>query len=129
MVGRTSHDDAARTVIETHAVANLRSDRSGDRYELDPKAHLRIQKEARRQGLGIIGVYHSHPDAAAVPSETDRSRAAEIWGQLQSWSYLIIPVHASEAGLPRSWILQQGVFAEEVIQSGEALADSADKAD
>jgi proteasome lid subunit RPN8/RPN11 len=115
LVGTEHAAAPTRRVQQAHRGANLRQDRSGDRYELDPKAHLRIQKQARQQGLRIIGVYHSHPDAAAVPSATDRRRAADIWGPGPSWSYLIIPVHAQGAGQPRSWILHNGVFEEEPL--------------
>jgi len=34
------------------------------RYELRPEDLLRADREAREQKLDLIGIYHSHPDAA-----------------------------------------------------------------
>ena len=51
-------------------------------FEIDPGLRLRIQKASREGENGIIGHYHSHPDAEAAPSATDRSRIYEtdlIW--------------------------------------------------
>ena len=56
------------------------------RYAIDPKDILLVQKRARGQGLNIIGVYHSHPDHAAVPSECDRAQA---WPE---YAYVIVSV-------------------------------------
>ena len=42
------------------------------RYQIAPEELMGIQREARKQGLEIIGYYHSHPDHPARPSETDR---------------------------------------------------------
>ena len=51
-------------------------------FEIDPGLLLRIQKASREGKNGIIGHYHTHPDAEAAPSATDRSRIYEtdlIW--------------------------------------------------
>ena len=61
------------------------------RYSIDPKDILRVQKQARNQGLNIIGVYHSHPDHVAVPSECDRSQA---WPE---YAYVIVSVQGVSA--------------------------------
>jgi proteasome lid subunit RPN8/RPN11 len=116
LVGRESADRQKRVVVEAQRVTNLRQDERRDRYELDPQVHLRVQKQSRRRGLRIIDVYHSHPDAAAVPSATDRDRARQIWGQAMSWSYLILPVDQTGAGTSRSWVLRNGEFDEETIE-------------
>lgn len=56
------------------------------RYAINPKDILLVQKRARGQGLTIIGVYHSHPDHVAVPSECDRAQA---WPE---YAYVIVSV-------------------------------------
>jgi len=51
-------------------------------FEIDLGLRLRIQKASRKGKNGIIGHYHTHPDAEAAPSATDRSRIYEtdlIW--------------------------------------------------
>jgi proteasome lid subunit RPN8/RPN11 len=56
------------------------------RYFIDPQEMLAVMREGRSQNLEIVGVYHSHPDQEAVPSECDRRLA---WEQ---YSYLIVAV-------------------------------------
>jgi proteasome lid subunit RPN8/RPN11 len=40
-------------------------------YRLFPDEQYRIFKEIEDRGLEIIGIYHSHPSSAPVPSNTD----------------------------------------------------------
>ncbi len=44
-------------------------------FEIDPQLILRLQKDMRDSEQEIVGVFHSHPTASAMPSETDLSRA------------------------------------------------------
>ncbi len=46
-------------------------DGSADHFSLDPQEQFAVQKAARREGLRIIGVYHSHPASPARPSAED----------------------------------------------------------
>ena len=50
------------------------------------------EQQARRQGLDIIGFYHSHPDHPAQPSEFDREHA------LPWYSYVVVRVARREDG-------------------------------
>lgn len=72
-----------------------------DRFWIDPKDILRAQRQARDLGLAIVGVYHSHPDHEAVPSECDRAIA---WSD---YSYLIVAVHHGSATDVQSWTLDE----------------------
>ena len=56
-------------------------------FEIDPGLRLRIQKASREGENGIIGHYHSHPDAEAAPSATDRSRIDETAGTAPSAAF------------------------------------------
>ena len=69
------------------------------RYWIDPEMMLKVQKEARDRNLDIIGVYHSHPDHPAVPSECDRRLAWPVY------SYVIVSVTAGKAENFLSWRL------------------------
>ncbi|HZB72895.1 MAG TPA: M67 family metallopeptidase, partial [Acidimicrobiales bacterium] len=40
-------------------------------YEVDPRDHLRADRDAEDRGLAIIGVAHSHTHTDAYPSPTD----------------------------------------------------------
>lgn len=70
-----------------------------DRFAIDPRDLLKAQKDARRQNWQIIGIYHSHPDHPAVPSERDRQSA---W---PDYSYLILSVTKSAIADSQSWRL------------------------
>jgi len=70
-----------------------------DRYWLDPAQMLEVMREARSQSQEIVGVYHSHPDHVATPSECDRQLA---W---QNYSYLILAVGQGKVVDHQSWVL------------------------
>jgi proteasome lid subunit RPN8/RPN11 len=73
-------------VTEVRRARNIIVDRSRDRYEIDPRDHIRIQREADADGLDIVGYYHSHPDHPAQASRFDTERA---WA---GYVYLIVSV-------------------------------------
>ncbi|MEG3847138.1 M67 family metallopeptidase [Microcoleus sp. herbarium19] len=81
------------------------------RYAIKPEDMLRAMKQGRDRNLDIIGIYHSHPDCAAVPSECDRTMA---WAQ---YSYIIVSVRQGSSQEFRSWTLDaEGNFqAEEIL--------------
>lgn len=62
-------------VTRTRRVRNIVVDRARDRYEMDPRDQIRIQRECDRDGLEIVGYYHSHPDHPAQASVTDSNRS------------------------------------------------------
>ncbi len=41
------------------------------RFEVDPVLRIELERRLRDAPEAVIGVYHSHPDGPAVPSETD----------------------------------------------------------
>jgi proteasome lid subunit RPN8/RPN11 len=71
------------------------------RYWIAPQDMLAGMRKARDRNLEVIGIYHSHPDHAAVPSECDRRLA---WSQ---YVYLIVSVEAGRATSAHSWVLDQ----------------------
>jgi proteasome lid subunit RPN8/RPN11 len=79
-----------RTVTEVKRARNIVVERARDRYEIDPRDHIRIQREADAAGLDIVGYYHSHPDHPAQASRFDTERA---WA---GYVYLIVAVEAGE---------------------------------
>lgn len=68
-------------------------------YTIAPEVMLKVQRQARDRQLDIIGIYHSHPDHPAIPSEFDRVYA---W---QQYSYLIVSVQQGKASEWKSWSL------------------------
>ena len=72
-----------------------------NRFSIAPQVMLQMQKAARERHLDIIGIYHSHPDNPAVPSEFDRAIA---WS---SYSYIIVSVEQGQATDLNSWTLDE----------------------
>jgi proteasome lid subunit RPN8/RPN11 len=75
-----------------------------DRYAIDPAEMLGVMKRSRDQGLEIIGIYHSHPDHPAEPSECDRAAA---WPQ---YRYVILSVAQGKVVDLGVWVLEDEVF-------------------
>lgn len=48
------------------------------RFEVDPRLRLTLQRQCRDSGNDVIGVFHSHPNGVAMPSETDLAMATEM---------------------------------------------------
>ena len=42
-----------------------------DRFQLDPKEQLEAEHRARKLGLTVVAIFHSHPDCDAYFSSTD----------------------------------------------------------
>jgi proteasome lid subunit RPN8/RPN11 len=103
-LGRTETARATRA-------RNLNRERARDRYDLDPADFLAADVAARTEGLEIVGVWHSHPDHPARPSETDRAAAWE------GWSYVIVEVTSRGVAALRSWRLEGQSFVEEPVSS------------
>ena len=80
------HSSAPRRVVESRRARNVATENRSRRYMVDPLELLRVDDDVRKKNLDLIGIYHSHPDHPAAPSEYDRSRAA-------SWlSYVIASI-------------------------------------
>jgi proteasome lid subunit RPN8/RPN11 len=72
-----------------------------ERFWIDPQALMNAQRYARDQQMNVLGIYHSHPDHPAVPSESDRLLAWSVY------SYLILSVQAGAIADYRSWTLDE----------------------
>ena len=84
------------------------------RYAIAPQQLFDLQRAARRDGVEVVGYYHSHPAADGTPSPTDR---AESWPEL---AYVIIPVDGGAAGRARAWCFSaSGEPIEEEIRAAE----------
>ena len=85
------------------------------RYLVSPRDTVQSMKRARQAGMDLVGIYHTHPEHPAVPSDFDRDAA---W---PDWSYLILSVRGGEVAEFRSWVLleEDGQFHEETVETGE----------
>ena len=99
------------------AVPITNVDPKPDFFRWDDKEYLQIDKEARKEGLDIIGLFHSHPDHPAIPSKTD-FEFAEPWGDTFAW--IIVSCKKGAADTFRSWTVDPslgkiGEFREQQV--------------
>jgi proteasome lid subunit RPN8/RPN11 len=99
LLGRVD-DDGSRVVTSTARAGNTRTDSAHNRYNIDPKDLIRIQREGRARGEDFIGFYHSHPDHPAHWSSTDLAEAHWF-----GCSYVITSVEKGKAVLTNSFEL------------------------
>jgi len=101
-----------RIVTNILTVDNSKEGDKRRRFEIAPKDYLDAERFADENELQLLGVYHSHPNHPAVPSEHDRIAAQPYF------SYIIISVKENEIADIRSWQLNENfMFEEETIEN------------
>lgn len=78
-------------------------------YTVDPRQHLRAERDAEDHGHEIIGVMHSHTHTDAYPSATDIAQAPD-----PTWHYVIVSLR-DEMPVLRSYRIADGKIAEEPV--------------
>lgn len=101
LLGTMDAEARAFTVEEVRPAVNRRGARASRRYRIEPDDYRGVEREAAEHGWGIVGIYHSHPDAPARPSEYDREHA---W---PNSAYVIVSVEGGEAGPATAWLLAE----------------------
>jgi len=114
LLGQTTAD--GWRVESAVRAGNTRTDSAHNRYQIAPAELVRIERDARRQGLEIAGFYHSHPDHPAQWSPTDFAEAHWI-----GCCYVITEVAKGEAAATNSFLLagnteEDKKFVQETIQ-------------
>ena len=62
-----------KTVTKIYLLTNI--DASNEHFSMDPKEQFAALKDARANGVEIIGNFHSHPESSSRPSEEDKRLA------------------------------------------------------
>ncbi len=114
LLGRMDGD--VRIVASAARCGNTRTDSPQNRYSIDPRELVRIQREGRGRGEDIVGFYHSHPDHPAQWSSTDLAEAHWF-----GCSYVIASVEKGKALVTNSFELtgsdeSDKKFADERIE-------------
>ena len=110
--------DAGGLVHRAVRGANLNAERA-DRFEMDPKEFVGVEKRADNEGLNVIGFYHSHPDWPATPSQSDIT-----WAWEGSY-YLIVSVHEGRPFNTGVWSLAEEEPKRFIQESLEILDENA----
>ena len=109
-------DDGAKTVTRAVRCGNTWLDSLHNRYLIDPKELIRIQREGRERGEEIVGFYHSHPDHPAQWSPTDLAEAH--W---MGCSYVITGVEKGRAAVTNSFELAGMEDEKKFVDEGLAI--------
>jgi proteasome lid subunit RPN8/RPN11 len=96
----TVTDDGDNRVVAIRRAENRQSDRRARRYQLTADDYRAADEAAQEQGLDVVGIYHSHPDHPAEPSETDLDEAT-----FPGYTYVIVSVHDGTPDDLTAWTL------------------------
>nr|WP_283250973.1 M67 family metallopeptidase [Rhabdothermincola salaria] len=101
--GSTGATEATRFYPTANAAASSRI------YTVEPRDHLRADRDAEDRGLEILGVVHSHTHTEPYPSPTDVAQAPD-----PAWHYVIVSFRTGVAAL-RSYRIVDGSVQEEPV--------------
>ena len=104
----------SKTVTRIARCGNTRADSPHNRYHIDPRELIRIQREGRERGEDIVGFYHSHPDHPAQWSTTDLAEAHWF-----GCSYVITSMEKGRATVTNSFELVGSDEAEKKFKDEE----------
>ena len=108
LLGLENSED--RMITRALAAKNVTKGDAQRLFEIGAKEYLDAERTAFENNLSLLGIYHSHPNHPAIPSETDR-RAAQPY-----FSYVILSVRQQKVESIRSWRLNHHhEFEEETI--------------
>lgn len=99
-----------RSISQIQVVINAKEGDKRRRFVIAPLDYIRAEQYAEEKNLLLLGVYHSHPNHPAIPSEHDRVAAQPYF------SYIIVSVLEGKIGPVRSWRLNDDAqFEEETV--------------
>lgn len=103
-------EEGDRYITISKQVNNNEEGDKKKRFSISPIDYLKAEQFAEENNLQLLGIYHSHPNYPAIPSETDRLSAQPYF------SYVIISVNEKLFSGLRSWKLNDDhQFVEEEI--------------
>ncbi len=98
-------------IVRTITIENVfETEEQYHRYAMTPQNWAKMEDTADEQGLTLVGYYHSHPDAPAIPSVFDRDHA------LPNFVYIITSVQNAKAVDMTCWRLRPDRTAFDVEQ-------------
>ena len=116
LLGRMNSEE--RVVSSVVRCGNTRTDSPQNRYHIDPRELVKIQREGRERGEDIVGFYHSHPDHPARWSSTDLAEAHWI-----GCSYVITGVENGKAMLTNSFELTGNTEEDKLFRDEKIVVE------
>jgi proteasome lid subunit RPN8/RPN11 len=109
--------DGRKQVVIALPLENASAGPQHARYELRPADLLHAEREARKQNMDLVGIYHSHPDCGAYFSETDLKNSCP-W-----YSFVVLSIQKGEFDHANSFLPnpdQTAAEKEELIYNSRA---------
>jgi proteasome lid subunit RPN8/RPN11 len=111
-----SESGEKRLITGMQVVDNAKEGDKRRRFEISPQDYFNAEQYAQDHGLLLLGVYHSHPNHPAIPSEHDRKSAQPYF------SYVILSIREGSFDHLRSWTLNESEqFEEEKIKDNQII--------
>lgn len=125
LVGTQDGDETI--VVESHRTDS--EDKSELTYTVNPLQQMRIERDAAKRGLQVVGIYHTHPATVPYPSVTDVARAH--WGDTDDllfpgYSYLIVSLRDPENPEPRSFKIDGRRIPEDIREEDVLIQNGTD---
>ena len=98
--------------VEVHRARNAAA--TWLRYELHPTDQLRIMNQLEEDGEDLVGIYHSHTNSEAYPSQTDVN-LADAWPDPL---YLICSLEHADEPVVRAFAIRDGGVEEVELDVG-----------
>ncbi|MDR2392974.1 MAG: M67 family metallopeptidase [Treponema sp.] len=98
----------AKVIKKVYCLTNV--DHSPEHFSMAPEEQFKAVADLRKNGLVLLGNFHSHPASPARPSEEDIRLAFD-----PTLSYLIISLQTGEPVL-KSFLIRKGTVSEEALQ-------------
>lgn len=94
-------DEEKKTVKKIYLLTNM--DASSEHFSMNPKEQLAAVKDARANGLELLGNFHSHPESPSRPSEEDKRLAFDSTSE-----YLILSLMERDHPVLRAFHIDKG---------------------
>ncbi len=117
--GEESANGEQRIVKLVQTTPNVKEGDQRKRFQISPLAYMKAERYALDNDLTLLGVYHTHPDHPAIPSEHDLAVA------LPYFSYIILSVNNAKSDTMRVWRLDENETAEKrFVEEGLTVSDA-----
>ncbi len=97
-------------IEEARALKNINTESRKTRYNIDPHDLIMLDDELDKNKKEFVGIYHSHPNHKAIPSEIDKKYA---WDGL---FYIIIEVNNHKIGEIGCWNYKNETFVNSELK-------------
>ena len=103
-------EDGNRVITHTLKINNSMEGDQRDKFEINASDYRYGEKYAEQNNLQLLGIYHSHPNHPAIPSEFDLNRAMPFF------SYILVSLDDHKILAMKSWQLgEKFTFEEEKV--------------